>query len=134
MRKLGRIRGTTENTLDVVRGECLYLTAPSGRMAGSWPGTSGLQLMLLPLVLLAVAPLSRAQSADQEWQRRILERRQVEQLPPAAVPEPSCTQLRLMWRQMHRMARHSQLTNEIPQNTGSLVDAPSADTPESLHD
>ncbi|KAL1443197.1 hypothetical protein MTO96_030414 [Rhipicephalus appendiculatus] len=31
------------------------------------------------------------------------------------MPEPSCTQLRIMWRQMHRMARHSQLTNEIPQ-------------------
>ncbi|XP_037578838.1 uncharacterized protein LOC119461565 [Dermacentor silvarum] len=83
-------------------------------MAGPSSGTSGLQL-LLPLVLLAAAAPSRAQSADQEWQRRVLERRQVEQLPPAAMPEPSCAQLRLMWRQMHRMARHSQLTNEIPQ-------------------
>ncbi|XP_065298964.2 uncharacterized protein [Dermacentor albipictus] len=84
-------------------------------MAVPSSGPSGLLLLLLPLVLLAAAP-SRAQSTDPEWlQRRVLERRQVEQLPPAAMPEPSCAQLRLMWRQMHRMARHSQLTNEIPQ-------------------
>lgn len=43
-----------------------------------------------------------------------VDRRQIEQLP-APLPEPSCAQLRAMWRQMHRMARHSQLTNEIPQ-------------------
>ncbi|XP_064487684.1 uncharacterized protein LOC135399880 [Ornithodoros turicata] len=42
-------------------------------------------------------------------------RRQMETLPPhMAQPEPSCSQLRAMWRHMHRMARHSQVTNEIP--------------------
>lgn len=51
---------------------------------------------------------------DVDVGRLHLDRRQMEQAP-APLPEPSCAQLRAMWRQMHRMARHSQLTNEIPQ-------------------
>lgn len=46
-------------------------------------------------------------------------RRQSEQiprhLPEVSEPVPSCAELRAMWRHMNRMARHSELTNEIPQ-------------------
>ncbi|KAH9382339.1 hypothetical protein HPB48_010899 [Haemaphysalis longicornis] len=81
-----------------------------GRVAVGW--TSSVRLFALLSAALWVLP-SEAQSALQLG--RVLERRQAEQLPPVLPPEPSCAQLKLMWRQMHRMARHSQLTNEIPQ-------------------
>lgn len=81
-----------------------------GRAAVGW--TSSVRLFALLSAALWVLP-SEAQSALQLG--RVLERRQAEQLPPVLPPEPSCAQLKLMWRQMHRMARHSQLTNEIPQ-------------------
>lgn len=82
-----------------------------GRVALGW--TSSVRLLALLSAALWVLP-SEAQSAALQL-GRVLERRQAEQLPPVLPPEPSCAQLKLMWRQMHRMARHSQLTNEIPQ-------------------
>ncbi|XP_023210038.1 uncharacterized protein LOC111612971 isoform X1 [Centruroides sculpturatus] len=51
-------------------------------------------------------------------------RRQSEQiprhLPEVSEPVPSCAELRAMWRHMNRMARHSELTNEIPQFPNTL--------------
>ncbi|XP_076332640.1 uncharacterized protein LOC143237362 [Tachypleus tridentatus] len=45
-------------------------------------------------------------------------RRQVEQipehLPKVSDAEPSCAELRAMWHNMRRIARHSEMTNEIP--------------------
>lgn len=86
------------------------MAAGRGRMALAW--TSSVRLFALLSTALWVLP-SEAQLAALQL-GRVLERRQAEQLPPLP-PEPSCGQLKLMWRQMHRMARHSQLTNEIPQ-------------------
>lgn len=84
------------------------MAAGRGRVALGW--TSSVRLFALLATALWVLP-SEAQSALQLGR----ERRQAEQLPPVLAPEPSCAQLKLMWRQMRRMARHSQLTNEIPQ-------------------
>ncbi|XP_022249022.1 uncharacterized protein LOC111087266 isoform X2 [Limulus polyphemus] len=47
-----------------------------------------------------------------------ISRRQIEQIPEylsdESKPEPSCAQLRVMWNHMRRMARHREITNEVP--------------------
>ncbi|XP_054717431.1 uncharacterized protein LOC129226829 [Uloborus diversus] len=41
-------------------------------------------------------------------------RRQMEVMPSATEREPSCSELRSMWRHMRRMGRQMEFTNEIP--------------------
>ncbi|XP_076358608.1 uncharacterized protein LOC143251121 isoform X3 [Tachypleus tridentatus] len=93
----------------------LLLMAPTGTFAKNFPFDSFVTPKLEDILMQREKLLNDALSSDDVIS---VSRRQMEQipshLPEFSEPEPTCAELRAVWRHMRRMARHSEITNEIP--------------------
>ncbi|XP_022255247.1 uncharacterized protein LOC106470905 isoform X2 [Limulus polyphemus] len=93
----------------------LLLMAPAGIFAKQFPFDSFVTPKLQDVLMEREKLLNDALSSDDVIS---VSRRQMEQipshLPEFSEPEPTCAELRAVWRHMRRMARHSEITNEIP--------------------